>query len=361
MRGLGLPETLRAALDERLSSTGRRQRNTYIVPTLLGGAFLLCNVVLFLMAAVYRNDILYVHGFALLSLFFLAMIQTHGNLRALVLKGLPLSDPFAGEGFTWSLELDNPKKAGASALVVRALVLRTKEVGRGKNAPQATQDSPLARVLVGAPVEVVFVPGHARERFELTFTALERGLLGEIKVVVATRFPFGLFHAWRFFSLDSPRCCVLPRAAGSLPLPQLSADDGEALEGKGALSAAAAARALASAMAHGAADPDDLRAFRAGDATARILWRLYRPGRAPLVRSHGESAARPLFLTDEAVATLGSVEARVSQLSAWLLACRAHARPCAVRLHGFERDRMVDADFEAALRALACYPKENEH
>ena len=74
----------------------RRQRNTYIVPTPLGGAFLVCNVVLFLMAAVYRNDILYVHGFALLSLFFLAMIQTHGNLRALVLKGLPLSDPFAG-------------------------------------------------------------------------------------------------------------------------------------------------------------------------------------------------------------------------------------------------------------------------
>ena len=77
-------------------------------------------------------------------------------------------------------------------------------------------------------------------------------------------------------------------------------------------------------------------------------------------RSHGESVTRPLFLSDSAVAALDSVEARVSQMCAWLLSCRAHARPCAVSLRGFERDTMTDADFDAALRVLACYPSEDQ-
>jgi uncharacterized protein (DUF58 family) len=348
--------------DARLLRLRWRSDTTYIVPTPAGLALLGGALAIFLLAALYRNDILYVHGFALLSLFFLGMILTHGNLRRVRVEAHPVADVFEGSEISFAARVVNGTKAGAALLRVRVVpgaraVPRVKRGSRGKRVEQksgstprsleeasanACNDEAIAAFGPPGPAEaVVYLPAHSTTISRTPSRALARGRCGPMAAFVTTRAPLGLFLAWRVFPLRYD-ACVLPEPRGRLPLPRAAEGaDGEAGDGRRPVGL----------------EIDGLRPLRPGDPIVRAAWRRFTPRSLPVVRVTASDARRRAHLTWEEASRAGDREAALSQLTAWLLACRQAGHSCSLQTPSLRVEELDDAAYDRALRSLAVFPR----
>ncbi|MFG6413698.1 DUF58 domain-containing protein [Roseateles sp. DC23W] len=305
---MAAPQALRArwqawwqARQPQADTHGTTQRNTYILPTSAGLAFCATLGVLLLASINEQLSLGYALTFALTGAGLASMHTTHANLRGLQMDLRAPDGVHAGDEYVLELRLHNPGK------------------DRFGIAVSAQLDSGLTEP---AWVDVPAL-GHAVLRLRLP--APRRGLHELPRLVISTRFPLGLFRAWSYWRPAS-QVWVYPRAEEVLaPFPtQAEASAGEA---------------ASTQPSAGGSDFSGVRSYRRGDSMKQILWRksaLALDQGLPLwVRETETPLAQDLWL-DWRDTQGRDVEARLSRLTAWVLAAERASQPYGLRLAGRE-------------------------
>lgn len=277
------------------------QRNVYIVPTWAGVAFCGTLGVLLLTSINEQLSLGYALTFALTGAGLASMHTTHANLRGLQMDLKAPDGVHAGEEYVLELRLHNPGGARFGIAVSAQL--------EGGATEPAWVDVPAL--------------GHAVLRLRLP--ALKRGLSELPRLIVTTRFPLGFFRAWSYWRPAS-KVWVYPQPE-DVPAPFPPQAEGHAVD-------AASARQTASGT-----DFSGVRSYRRGDSMKQILWRksaLALDEGLPLwVRETEAPLAQDLWL-DWRDTQGRDIEARLSRLTAWVLAAERLGQPYGLRLAGRE-------------------------
>jgi len=264
-------------------------RRIYILPTRTGWVFGLLIIAMFLAGMNYGNGLALLLTFWLAAFALVGMIQTQRGLAGLVVLEAVAQPAFAGGQVALTLRLQ-------SRLSPRDLDLRAENAGL---LPMATPH-----------------PGIADAAgLTLTFPTGRRGIWRTPALRLSTSAPFGLFRTWTWLALDA-RALVYPKPEGDQPLPELPGPE-------------PGSRRLAGSLDELAA----LRPFREGDSPRQVAWKAYARGAPLLVREYqGHSSALREF--DFALLPQPDTEARLSQLSRWIVAAAADNQRWTMRLPG---------------------------
>ena len=323
-----------------------RRRRIYILPTRQGTAFGGMLLVMLLGSANYNNGLGYALCFLLASLALVSLIHTYRNLAGLGLELRAGTPPFADQLARFDVIVDNRGQRERLALVMRCRppsppVASSESIGRGWRRWFRKARTPAQPAHAHDVLAQVDVDADSLTRVPLFLSpAGRRGWLSPERVVIATRYPFGLFRAWSVPRLDA-RCLIYPAPGGNRPLP----------------SPAGGSRWQTGRERDGEEDFSGLREYRRGDSPRRVNWKALARERGLLVTQldGGAPGVLTLRLTD----TTGPLEQRISQLTRWGL--DAHEAGCRYlldldgQLVGSRRGDTGVAHRDAALRALALY------
>jgi uncharacterized protein (DUF58 family) len=268
-----------------------KRNRIYIVPTRFGWMFATMCVVMLLGAMNYSNSLSFALVFLLVSLGLVCMHHTHANLVNVQIRAGRARPVFAGEIAHFELFVDN-------------LAARPRYALTAGWAREASVDAPC------------HVPPTAFSTLLLPRTAPRRGWLDAGVFGLNTEFPLGLFHAWTWAQLDM-RCLVFPRpAAPGLPPPMAGGFGGAASGGRA-----------------GQDEFAGLRTYARGDSLKGIHWKSLPKSPVPMVKQFSETVEQALWLGWEQLPHL-DVEARLSQLTRWVLDADAEGRAYGLRLPG---------------------------
>ncbi len=212
------------------------RRQIYILPTRHGVLFLLVLFAMLLGSINYNNNLGFLLVFLLGGMVLVSIIHTWRNLLGLKILSVTAAPVFAGETAVFHL-------------FVRSETLKRKGVGFGfeKSARRIETIPAGTETTASVPVETV-----------------RRGLYSSGKLIIATRFPLGLFRAWS--NLDTGASVVVypkPIAASINLIDGFDAgDDKKTTETRGV------------------DDFKGLKQYRPGDAIQHISWKT-------LSRGHG--------------------------------------------------------------------------
>ncbi|MGQ0622146.1 MAG: DUF58 domain-containing protein [Panacagrimonas sp.] len=268
-----------------------RRNRIYIVPTRFGWGFAIMCVVMLLGAMNYSNSMAFALAFLLVGLGLVCMHHTHANLLAIQLRAGRAQPVFVGETAHFELLIDNPSSR-----------------------PRYALEASWARELPAEPG--THVPGLGFGAIRLTAVAPRRGWLDSGVFSVSTEFPLGLFHAWSWIHLDL-RCLVFPHPAHSGLPPPVAGGSGGAASGSRA----------------GQDEFSGLRTYQRGDSLRSIHWKSVPKSRMPMVKQFSESVEQALWLSWDSMST-PEVEARLSQLTRWVLDADREGRAYGLRLPG---------------------------
>lgn len=292
----------------RVRLSGRR---IYILPTRYGVILAVLLLLMLIGAVNYNNQPAYLLTFILVGLAANAMYQTWRNLAGIQLECLPGEPVFAGQPLTLQLRLFSNDSRAHYAI----------------------------QLLLGTAVAIDDMPTqHTGQLLTLTLDSHCRGPYRIDRLVVSTRYPFGLFNAWAY---ASPTCHTLvypkPGDIGIAP-------SAVAVEGTG--------------TQHAPDGNDDfvgLRDYRVGDSPQHIDWKRLAAERGVYTRQFANEVGTPVLLDWAGLGSL-DVEWKLSQLTRAVLDAERAGLRYALALPG----QQIAADqgethLHACLRALACY------
>ena len=306
------------------------QNNIYILPSRPGLAFCITLLILLLGTINDQLSLGYALTFLLAGAGLASMHNTHGNLRGLSLDLKPPAAVFAGDEVALELRLHNSGRA---------------RYGIG------------VHVLGGNDADIAWtdVPAQGHASLHLRYPATARGHHALPTLQIVTRFPLGLFRAW---SVWRPAAAVWIYPKPERPCPPFASLHGDGDGDDGEPPAASAQRMPLPAAGQ---DFDGVRTYRRGDSMRRVLWKkaaLSLAQGTPLwVRDSQAPPATALWLDWRDAAPLAA-EARLSRLTAWVLAAEQAQTPFGLRLPSFECPPALGAaPLESALQALAGQPR----
>jgi uncharacterized protein (DUF58 family) len=249
-------------------------RRIYILPTQLGVIYALALLAMLLASMNYNNNSGFALTFLLASLGLVAMFHCHRNLSGVVIEGITAGEAFAGAPLAVRVGCANP-----GALIRFGLSFECDE-----------EHATLARLDPGG-----------RELIEVGVPTRNRGLLRPTRLVVSTRFPFGLFRAWSWMHVPF-EAVVYPRPAGRQPLPPSQPSD----------------RGSVVASRRGDEDFRGFRDYRPGDSPRHVAWKAVARGAPLLVKDLSGSGLTPRILELGDVTAPG-IETQLSQITQWVL------------------------------------------
>lgn len=297
----------------RSDSQTLTQKNLFILPTGAGMVFGILLVVMLLTGINYQNSLIYLLVFMLGALFVGAMHQTHRNLSGLELSLLDAGEGEAGSEIPFRFRLT---RAGNDSLAV--------SLSAGS-----------------AVISGIHVPAGESRDIHLPVPSSKRGYVRPDRVRIETRFPFGLLKAWSW---------LRPASAGiALPRPLPAPDVPGGGEG---------AREDTDARPIVGQDQADLRPWREGDLTTRVMWKRFARSGQMVVADWESLQSSPDWLDFEAFPGV-DVELRLSYL-AWQVRERlARGERFGLNLPGetIEPDA-GDLHAQRCLRALAVWGLE---
>lgn len=298
---------------------GPKPCRIFILPTRYGLAFALVLGAMLLGAINYNNGLAYVLTFLLASVAMVSMLHAHRNLTGLKLGVAAPKPAFAGSAARFYLTIDNRGRPARYALNVRY-----------------HYDPNAADKLDGVHHMDLGADMVAREAIEVA--AIKRGLQPLGQLVLATRYPFGLFRAWCPLSIATA-CLVYPRPEGRQSLPQ-SAAPGARESGRRGVGR------------------DDFAGFRdyvPGDSPRQIHWKAVAREQGLPVKVFSGADLGDLMLRFEDVAAT-AIEARLSQLCRWVLDADAAGFRYGLSLPGTEIPPAEgESHRHACLKALALF------
>ena len=308
---------LRQWFETRLPRSDRwalTQRNLYILPTKAGWCFCVTLLVMLLASINYQLNLGYGLTFLLSGAALAAIHQTHANLRRLVLHIKPPTPVFAGTPATLEIVLDNP---GAQRHGVGLGLYSARHRG----------------------LAFCDVPAGGSTVARLRFTPAQRGRHALPTVLVETHFPLGLFRVWTVWR-PAAQALVYPapeQPAPPLPAPRPGGDGPQ------------------QARLGSGAEFEGVRGYRRGDTLRQVVWKKAARSGELVSRETSSSAAQALML-DYANAGPAAAEARLSRLTAWVLAAEQRGLGYGLRLPGQPlAPASGDVQRRAALAALALW------
>lgn len=275
-----------------------------IRPNKIGLGFIALAIAMLLAAINYGNNLVFFISFLLLSLMGNSAWQTRRHLKSCQIQ--PLNPPvrFDSEDGAWPIHIES--RMNNPSVLIQTLSQR-------KQTP---------------PLQLNLAAGQIK-RIELPLLPMPRGRYAMPDVVVLTRYPIGLWTAQARWACIEHMQWVYPKPEGDLPLPTHAKP--------------AQAELAAAARSSGDEQFDHLRAYVPGDALSKIAFKHYaRSGQ--LVTQHWESneAANEKIILDYN-ALSGSTEARLRQLTRWVLWLSADHRPFTLKLPGIADQQGMDS------------------
>jgi uncharacterized protein (DUF58 family) len=259
----------------------------------------------------YTNSLALLLTFTLAGYALVGMHECHRTLQGLTISHAQAQDCHAGDAGVLELHL-----ASSARVARRALVLRC-----GDATPTSFEMAATSQLAV-----------------RLEFTAPRRGRLALERLALATTAPFGLFRCWTWMHLPVT-AIVYPRSEGWRPLP---------LAGRSTRNSTVAVGAEEDQWA-------SLRPYQPGDSLRSIAWKAYARG-APLMVSQYEGSGGGEYLLTFAGLESLDLEARLCQLTAWVVECARMGASCALQLPGLELPFGNTAQHRTLLlRALAVH------
>jgi uncharacterized protein (DUF58 family) len=264
------------------------QRRIYVLPTAAGLGFAVALLVMLIASINYNLSLGYALTFLLGGVAVASIVHAFRNLLGIEIRPARCAPVFCGEDAVFGLVIDSRRRSRRPALVLcahgRATVF---ELAAGE-----TAEVPIA------------CPTTHRGAFALGRTTLE------------TRWPLGLIRAWSVFT-PATACLVYPAPeAGPPPLPAASGGDGERQRCGG----------------EGDEDFDGLRTYRDGDSLRHVAWKAVARGAPMLTKQFTGLAGGELLLDAAQLPASLDEEAKLSRLTAWVLAAERSGCRYALRL-----------------------------
>jgi uncharacterized protein (DUF58 family) len=264
-------------------------RRIYILPTRAGWTFALLILAMFIAGMNYGNGLALLLTFWLVGFSLIAMVRTQRSLAGAQILRAVAEPAFAGDPVRLALDIECT--LSASDLQISG----------------ADDLTPLQQAQATAS------PGIAR--LQLHFATRRRGRWRAPVLRLQTHAPFGLFRTWTWLALDVTSL-VYPRPRGNLPVPEVPGE-----------------RPGSRRQADSHDELTGLRPFREGDSPRQVAWKTYARGGSLLVREYvGHASAARDF--DYATVPLNDREARLSQLSRWIVDAAHENQPWTLRLPG---------------------------
>lgn len=253
-------------------------RRLYIVPTRAGIGFGLLLILMLTAGLNYANSSALFLTFVLMGFTLVSMHQCHRNLLGIRVLAATTQPTFARGQGSLTLLIENP----------------------------ATH----ARYRIGAALDeaepaTIDLSGHARQAIALPLAAPRRGRVRVDRVLLITRLPFGLFRTWTWVHMPI-EVLVYPFPHGSLPMP----------------SGGGERPGVRSRTNTGLDEWLGLRPFRDGDSPRQVDWKAYARESPLLVKEYSASSAELRLFDFETLRGL-STEARLEQLSSWVVAAES--------------------------------------
>jgi len=286
----------------------------YLLPTRRGWALIGTLLMMLLGSLNYALALGVAVTFVLAGLVAAAQLHTFRNLAGIEITPLSAGETFAGGSIPFALALH----AGSAA--------RTDIRVRAGNA-QAGGD-----IAAGQALTVT-----------LALDAPRRARIALGRVTLSSTFPFGLWRGWAYVHFPLVGTVFPAAEIGAPPLPR----------GHGG----------ADPLAQGASDDADLaglREFQRGDPPQRVAWKAVARGAGWFSKEFdGAGGGGPLALMWDALPRTLPVEARLSRLTAWVLAAERSARAFSLALPGVQLAAGQGRDHRReALSAMADFPAE---
>ncbi len=271
-----------------------RLNRIYILPTGFGFVFIAGALIMILVGASYQNNLVNMLAFFMMSLIFIAMVQTHNNLKDITLEQLVAEGAFAETEFLVTIILKNTS-----------------------DQPRFNLESRLRRRKPHAAYENVhpLLP-QSNLKLRTTYPALKRGRSILKDVHVSAVFPLGLFRAWILLSGETP-VYVYPKPAGHLSLTRSHVVEQD----------------VGPFAVRGGDDFYGHRRYQRGDSVGHIDWRARAKGRPLLVKEFNQGSPSPRIVDWFQLEGL-ETEARLSQLTVWINEAVASRDVFGLRLPG---------------------------
>ncbi|GHD58533.1 membrane protein [Jeongeupia chitinilytica] len=289
-----------------------RHNRIYVLPTMFGALYAATAVLVLIGAINYQLSLAYLFAFVLIGLGHAALLQSYRNLLKLELHALVAEPVFAGDTAHFPVALANTGKPPRRALSVS---------------------------LHGQPASwVESVPRDDATIARLPVATTGRGWLGMPTLRIDTTYPSGWCKAWSYANLDA-RCLVYPRPEDDPPpYHGQHGDQGQR-------------------RVHGDDDFAGLRNYVPGDMPRQIAWKQFARLDTLLVRQDERHEGHAWLFDWHALPELGT-EARLSRLTAWIIAAEANGDRYALALPGSTLPRgNGPAHRHACLQALALFDR----
>ena len=288
-------------------------RRVYIVPTRVGMMFAATLLIMLVGSINYVLSLGFMLTFVLGGLALAGMVHTVRNLARLVIITGRAEAVFAGESAQFRLFLENPAPWARPAIMLR-------------------HDASGSQI-------VTDVPASATADVVLPVPAPRRGWLALTRVRLETRYPLSLFRAWSYVQPDF-RCLVYPRPEKAA-LPPASPD---------------ASFGSRQATTQGTDDFSSLRTYQLADSPRHVAWKAVARSEDMLTKQFSGDASAELMLDWALLPASLDLEARLSRMAGWVLACEMAGLRYGLRIPGIH---ILPAHGQthrtACLTALALY------
>ncbi len=264
-------------------------RRIYILPNAQGIAFGFLVFGMLMGALNYNNSLGLAVTFLMASLALVAMHHCHRNLSGLSIRFAGDTPAFVGQKARFKVTLINDSAAPRFGLTLR----------RGAYVTESVHLEPGEHVTLSLEVE-----------------ANARGRLPIDRFGVFTTFPLGLFHCWAWIHPQWQSVAYPKPAPPGLEPPPQQTDTGGANDNT-----------------RGDADFAGLRGYRPGDSPRHIAWKAYARGQELLVKQYSGTDVTSHWLDFEALDQMG-LEARLSQLTRWVIDANSEGHAWGLRLPG---------------------------
>lgn len=303
------------------------RRRVYIFPTRHGLMLGAMMMVILLGSINYDNALGYLLSFLLFGVFLIGTLHTYSNLAGLSYIGTEAPPVFAGTVARFKMAFDNRGKPPRYSLRLAhwpRLKRRWRWKRRREKVSAAMIPSMSAYDITQATIEIA---------------APRRGWLDLQRVRVSSVFPLGILRAWAYFE-NHHACLVYPNPQGRLPLP---------LHGPSAQTAEVG-------NSQGNEDFAGFRPYLPGDPVRAIAWKALARQEAVLVKRFTSGGSQRVWLRWADCASLNDAEARLSQLTKWVLEADRLGVPYGLELPLVQLEPGLGAPHRHnCLRSLALY------
>ncbi|MCB0412952.1 MAG: DUF58 domain-containing protein [Bdellovibrionales bacterium] len=285
----------------------------YIVPTVYGIMYGMGVIVCLFVGAIYSNNLVFLLCFFIMSLFLIGLQQTHANLKNVSLEKIKFSLVEAKGTSSVKVWLKSNDNYSHYQICLKDRKKKYFELN----------------------IEQIFKESLSVTKHDITM--MNRGIFQVDQWVMYTRFPFGLFHAWKILNIEES-LYVYPQLKGESELPVLNGiGDLERFDG------------------NRGEDFSGHVKYQIGESQKHIDWKAVAKGR-PLLRKDFSSGLDGYVDLDWQRIHL-PYEDRLSQLALWVFLCEQKNIPYKLKL----KSEMVEVGLgalqkEKCLKLLAEQP-----